>query len=301
MRKQFFDSLVKCAENDPKTFLITSDLGFGAIEEYVEKFPNQFLNIGVAEQSMIGTATGLAEAGFNVYCYSISNFSFIRPWEFIRNGPLAHNLNVKIVGMGAGLDYSTDGLSHYSFDDLSLSMPYISLRVITPATGKSCEEYVRSLHKEEGTLFYRLSRSSQMNLPQIVENSLFENRTESEVVVVCLGTSYLRGIQVLEALERQSIECSILIIEDISSKSIKEKMNNISSKNRIVVVEDHISSGGLASRISFELFSVRKYPKLICDGLIPHFTGPIGDFDYMQNKLRKSVQEIVDEVIFDFN
>ena len=259
MRKQFFDSLIKCAENDPKTFLITSDLGFGAIEEYVDRFPNQFLNIGVAEQSMIGAATGLAEAGFNVYCYSISNFSFIRPWEFIRNGPLAHNLNVKIVGMGAGVDYSTDGLSHYSFDDLS--------------------------------------RSSQMNLPQLVENNLFEKRTEAEVVIACLGTSYLRGMQILEALAKRSIESSILVIEDTSSKSVKEKMNDISSKNKIVVVEDHISSGGLASRISMELFSARKYPKLICDGLIPHFTGQVGDLEFMQNKLRRSVQELVDEII----
>lgn len=297
MRKQFFDSLVKCAENDPKTFLITSDLGFGAIEEYVDRFPNQFLNIGVAEQSMIGAATGLAEAGFNVYCYSISNFSFIRPWEFIRNGPLAHNLNVKIVGMGAGVDYSTDGLSHYSFDDLSLSLPFLNLKVITPATGKSCEEYVRSLHKEVGTIFYRLSRSSQMNLPQLVENNLFEKRTEDEVVIACLGTSYLRGMQILEALAKRSIESSILVIEDTSSKSVKEKMNDISSKHKIVVVEDHISSGGLASRISMELFSARKYPKLICDGLIPHFTGQVGDLEFMQNKLRRSVQELVDEII----
>jgi len=297
MRKQFFDSLVKCAENDPKTFLITSDLGFGAIEEYVDRFPNQFLNIGVAEQSMIGAATGLAEAGFNVYCYSISNFSFIRPWEFIRNGPLAHNLNVKIVGMGAGVDYSTDGLSHYSFDDLSLSLPFLNLRVITPATGESCEKYVRSLHNENGTIFYRLSRSSQMNLPQLIENKLFEKRTEAEVVIACLGTSFLRGMQILEALAKRSIESSILVIEDTSSKSIKEKMNDISSKNKIVVVEDHISSGGLASRISLELFSAQKYPKLICDGLIPHFTGQVGDLEFMQNKLRRSVQELVDEVI----
>jgi len=297
MRKQFFDSLIKCAENDPKTFLITSDLGFGAIEEYVDRFPTQFLNIGVAEQSMIGAATGLAEAGFNVYCYSISNFSFIRPWEFIRNGPLAHNLNVKIVGMGAGVDYSTDGLSHYSFDDLSLSLPFLNLRVITPATGESCEKYVRSLHNENGTTFYRLSRSSQMNLPQLVENNLFEKRTEAEVVIACLGTSYLRGMQILEALAKRSIEGSILVIEDTSSKSIKEKMNTISSKNKIVVVEDHISSGGLASRISLELFSARKYPQLICDGLIPHFTGQVGDLEFMQNKLRRSVQELVDEVI----
>jgi len=297
MRKQFFDSLVKCAENDPKTFLITSDLGFGAIEEYVDRFPNQFLNICVAEQSMIGAATGLAEAGFNVYCYSISNFSFIRPWEFIRNGPLAHNLNVKIVGMGAGVDYSTDGLSHYSFDDLSLSLPFLNLKVITPATGKSCEEYVRSLHQEVGTIFYRLSRSSQMNLPQLVENNLFEKRTEDEVVIACLGTSYLRGMQILAALAKRSIESSILVIEDTSSKSVKEKMNDISSKHKIVVVEDHISSGGLASRISMELFSARKYPKLICDGLNPHFTGQVGDLEFMQNKLRRSVQELVDEII----
>jgi transketolase len=297
MRKQFFDSLIKCAESDPKTFLITSDLGFGAIEEYVDRFPNQFLNIGVAEQSMIGAATGLAEAGFNVYCYSISNFSFIRPWEFIRNGPLAHNLNVKIVGMGAGVDYSTDGLSHYSFDDLSLSLPFLNLRVITPATGESCEKYVRSLHNENGTIFYRLSRSSQMNLPQLVEKNLFEKRTEVEVVIACLGTSYLRGVQILEALAKRSIEGSILVIEDTSSKSIKEKINTISSKNKVVVVEDHISSGGLASRISLELFSARKYPKLICDGLIPHFTGQVGDLEFMQNKLRRNLQEIIDEII----
>lgn len=297
MRKQFFDSLIKCAENDPKTFLITSDLGFGAIEEYVDRFPNQFLNIGVAEQSMIGAATGLAEAGFNVYCYSISNFSFIRPWEFIRNGPLAHNLNVKIVGMGAGVDYSTDGLSHYSFDDLSLSLPFLNLKVITPATGKSCEEYVRSLHKEKGTIFYRLSRSSQMYLPQLVENSLFEKRTEAEVVVVCLGTSYLRGMEIIEELAKLSIEGSILVIEDTSAKAIKEKISTITSKYKIVVVEDHVSSGGLASRISLELFNSQKNPKLICDGLNPHFTGEVGDLEFMQNKLRRNLNEIIGEII----
>ena len=136
-----------------------------------------------------------------------------------------------------------------------------------------------------------------MNIPQLVENNLFEKRTEAEVVIACLGTSYLRGMQILEALAKRSIESSILVIEDTSSKSVKEKMNDISSKNKIVVVEDHISSGGLASRISMELFSARKYPKLICDGLIPHFTGQVGDLDFMQNKLRRSVQELVDEII----
>lgn len=297
MRKQFFDSLIRCAESDPKTFLITSDLGFGAIEEYVDRFPNQFLNIGVAEQSMIGAATGLAEAGFNVYCYSISNFSFIRPWEFIRNGPLAHNLNVKIIGMGAGVDYSTDGLSHYSFDDLSLSLPFLNLKVITPATGKSCEEYVKLLHNEKGTIFYRLSRSSLLGLPEVVTNNLLEKRIESEVVIACLGTSYSRGMQILEALAKRSIDASILVIEDTSSKSIKEKMSKITNKYKIVVVEDHVSSGGLASRISLELFNARKYPKLICDGLKPHFTGEVGDLEFMQNKLRRNLQEIIAEII----
>ena len=136
-----------------------------------------------------------------------------------------------------------------------------------------------------------------MNLPQHIENRLFEKRTEAEVVIACLGTSYLRGMQILEALAKRSIESSILVIEDTSAKSIKEKISTITSKCKIVVVEDHVSSGGLASRISLELFNSQKNPKLICDGLNPHFTGEVGDLEFMQNKLRRNLNEIIGEII----
>ena len=87
MRKAFFDTLVSEARNNQDLMFMTADLGFGFIEEYVKKFPQQFLNVGVSEQAMLGLANGLATSGKKVVCYSIASFSLIRPFEFFRNGP----------------------------------------------------------------------------------------------------------------------------------------------------------------------------------------------------------------------
>ena len=89
--------------------LLTGDLGFTVLEPFAERFPDRFFNVGVAEQNMVGVATGLAEAGFVPFVYSIATFASLRPYEFIRNGPVLHELPVRIVGVGGGLDYGHNG------------------------------------------------------------------------------------------------------------------------------------------------------------------------------------------------
>src|SRR5262245_54267742 len=105
MRVSFARSLVELAANDDRVVLLTGDLGYGALEPFAERFPDRFFNVGVAEQNMTGIATGLAEAGFLPFVYSIVPFAVLRPYEFIRNGPVLHALPVRIVGVGAGLEY----------------------------------------------------------------------------------------------------------------------------------------------------------------------------------------------------
>ena len=97
MRSAFIQSLVALAERDPRVVLLTGDLGFTVIEDFAERFPNRFFNVGVAEQNMLGVATGLAEAGYVPFVYSIATFATMRPYEFIRNGPLLHGLPVRVV------------------------------------------------------------------------------------------------------------------------------------------------------------------------------------------------------------
>src|SRR3982750_4446379 len=102
MRAAFVRTLVELAERDDRVFLLTGDLGFMALEPFAERFPRRFVNVGVAEQNMVGVATGLAEAGFVPFVYSIAPFATLRPYEFIRNGPVHQRLPVRIVGIGGG-------------------------------------------------------------------------------------------------------------------------------------------------------------------------------------------------------
>ena len=102
MRGAFVRTLTDLAAGDERILLLTGDLGFMALEPFQERFPKRFFNIGVAEQNMIGVATGLADAGFIPFAYSIATFATLRPYEFIRNGPIWHGLPVRIVGIGGG-------------------------------------------------------------------------------------------------------------------------------------------------------------------------------------------------------
>jgi len=118
VRAAFAKALTELADRDPRVLLLTGDLGYMALEPFADKHPGRFFNVGVAEQNMVGLATGLAEAGFIPYVYSIVPFAVLRPYEFIRNGPIQHQWPVRIVGVGAGMDYGLNGLSHYGLAGL---------------------------------------------------------------------------------------------------------------------------------------------------------------------------------------
>src|SRR5512139_3672721 len=108
MRGAFIQTLVGLAERDPRIVLLTGDLGYLALEPFAERHPDRFFNVGVAEQNMVGLATGLAEAGFLPFVYSIVPFAVLRTYEFIRNGPIQQQLTVTIVGVGGGMEYGNN-------------------------------------------------------------------------------------------------------------------------------------------------------------------------------------------------
>src|SRR4029079_18465903 len=113
----FIDALCAAAAADPRVWLVTGDLGYSVVERFAERFPERFLNAGVAEQCMTGVAAGLALAGNVVVTYSIANFPTFRCLEQVRNDVCAHNLNVKVVALGGGLTYGAAGYSHQAVED----------------------------------------------------------------------------------------------------------------------------------------------------------------------------------------
>src|ERR1700730_9083477 len=100
------------------------------MEPFRERFPDRFINVGVAEQNMIGIATGLADAGLLPYAYSIATFAALRPFEFIRNGPVLHHLPVRVVGMGMGFEYGSAGPTHHALEDVAVLRTLPGLTIV---------------------------------------------------------------------------------------------------------------------------------------------------------------------------
>ena len=114
--------------------LLTGDLGFGVLQKFAKRFPNQFINCGVTEQNMTTVACGLALEGFRVYTYSIANFNTLRCVEQIRNDICYHNANVTIVSVGSGFSYGQLGMSHFATEDISIMRSLPNLKVFLQVT-----------------------------------------------------------------------------------------------------------------------------------------------------------------------
>ena len=117
MRTAFVDSLLAEARERADIMLLTGDLGFSVLERFRDALPNQYLNVGVAEQNMTGIAAGLADIGRTVFTYSIANFPTLRCLEQIRNDVCYHHANVKIVAVGGGYAYGAQGYTHHAIED----------------------------------------------------------------------------------------------------------------------------------------------------------------------------------------
>ena len=133
MRGTFIRTLVDLAAEDTRIVLLVGDLGYTVVEPFAESFPDRFFNVGVAEQNMVGVATGLAESGYIPFIYSIATFASMRAYEFIRNGPLVHNLPVRVIGVGGGFEYGSAGVTHHALEDIAVMRTLPGMQVIAPA------------------------------------------------------------------------------------------------------------------------------------------------------------------------
>src|SRR5688572_30567919 len=158
MRRAVAAALEEIAALDERIVVMTGDLGYLVLDRFAGKYPERFFNAGVAEQDMMGIATGLAEAGFIPFVYSISTFAVLRPYEFIRNGPVQHGLPVRIVGIGCGFDYGLNGMSHYGLEDVGVLRCLPELTIIAPADADQARAAMLATWALPGPIYYRIAK-----------------------------------------------------------------------------------------------------------------------------------------------
>src|SRR5580704_16656925 len=166
MRGAFFDALLTLAERDHRINLIVGDLGFGVVETFAQRFPDRFLNAGIAEQNMTGIAAGMALSGRIVFTYSIANFPILRCLEQVRNDVCYHNANVKIVAVGGGLAYGSLGSTHHATEDLAIMRALPRMVVVAPGDTMEAEAATEAIALHPGPCYLRLGRAGEASVHQ---------------------------------------------------------------------------------------------------------------------------------------
>ncbi|MEI7560913.1 MAG: transketolase C-terminal domain-containing protein [Actinomycetes bacterium] len=252
MRDRFINSLIGEAESNENLMLIVGDLGYGVIEEFEKRFPNQFINAGVAEQNMIGMAAGLAKMGYKVFVYSIANFPTFRCLEQIRNDIAYHNLDVSIVAIGAGFSYGTLGYSHHAVEDLAIMRSIPGLKIYSPCDPNKVEECFIDSLKTNGPKYFRLGKNGEpeiKNMAPIFDNSILDQT--SNKLIISTGAITSEAYSAKAKLKLKGIQIDVLAVNII--KPFHLKKDQIKKYDQIYVLEEHSIIGGLGSCVIEEL------------------------------------------------
>lgn len=158
MRKAFLETLTELAKKDDRVLLVVGDVGFSYMEDFKKKFPKQFFNFGITEQSIIVIAAGLALAGFKPYVYSIINFVAFRPYEQVRNAICYHRANVKLIGAGGADNYKFKRYSHNieRDEDIKVLTGLPNLAVYIPTTPDAVASTILSTHQNTCAAYIRI-------------------------------------------------------------------------------------------------------------------------------------------------
>ncbi len=253
MRRAFLETLSDLADKDPRIVLLTGDLGYMAIETFSERHPDRFFNAGVAEQNMVGMATGLAQAGFIPFTYSIVPFSVLRPYEFIRNGPVHHRLPVRIVGVGGGFEYGSNGISHYGLEDVAVLRPMPDITIVAPADHEQAREALSKTWNLPGPIYYRLGKDDKTTVPGLAGR--FEPGAVQllgrgrDLLFVAMGNAASEAVAASKLLEEQGIGCTVAIVAAVHPAP-SDLAGVLAQFKTAVSVEAHYRTGGVGSLVA---------------------------------------------------
>jgi transketolase len=254
VRATFVRTLVDLAEEDERIVLLTGDLGFTVVEPFAERFPDRFFNVGVAEQNMLGVATGLAEAGYVPFAYSIATFATLRSYEFIRNGPVLHRLPVRVVGVGGGLEYGMNGLTHYALEDIAVMRAQPSMTVLAPADHQQARAALIASAAVPGPVYFRLGKNETQTVPGL-DGRLRLGEVEQigagrDVAIVATGSIAHEAVAAVDLLEARGWHARLVVAACLSPAPTDALAGALRGVAHAVTVEAHYLSGGLGSLVS---------------------------------------------------
>lgn len=301
MRGAFFRALLALAERDHRVNLIVGDLGFGVVEEFACRFPDRFLNAGIAEQNMTGIAAGMALSGKIVFTYSIANFPVLRCLEQVRNDVCYHNANVKIVAVGGGLAYGSLGATHHATEDLAIMRSLPRMVVVAPGDPAEAEAATRAVAAHAGPCYLRLGRAGEakVHLGEIdfQLGKAIPVRQGSDLTLISTGGLLETALQAAESLHHAGLQTRVLSMHTVKPLDASAILSAARETGAVFTLEEHSVDGGLGGAVAELLAEAGEGPLTFRRfGLPSAFSSLIGTQEYLRAQHGLSAEAVASAI-----
>ena len=244
MRNVVINYIYQEAKKDKNIILLVGDLGYSVIENFQNDFPEQFINIGIAEQNMIGIAAGLALTGKKVFCFSIIPFLTMRAYEQIRVDICSQNLDVNLVGVGWWFAYWSLGNTHYGIEDINIMKWLPNMKILAPADKDEAKICMKYLFANKWPFFLRLNRWWEADihtqwLDAIDITKWIEVKSGKDICLISTGNILWTVLKTAELLEKSGISSQVISIPLIKPMDTKEIIKFIEWKKWVFTIEEH--------------------------------------------------------------
>lgn len=289
MRDNMVLSLEKILSKSSKNLILTADLGFNVFEGIADRFPSQFINVGICEANMIGVASGLSRQGFRVFCYTMAPFITMRCLEQIKMHMSIGQQPICLLGVGAGYAYGHQGASHHSVADFNVMKALPGIDVYSPSDPAEAYYCIENAYKENMPSYVRLSfcYGREVVLPKQITSdfcNLVKGDGRSKIGVFCLGSELIR---LIDAREEASIDVySVLSLDKAEPQKL---VSTLEKYEKIITTEMNVIDGGLGDFINRALIAADLRPQVYNWCLPSSFYHFSGDEEYLLDKSGLSV------------
>ena len=304
MRDQFARTLYDVAQKTPDVFIVVADISPAAsMAPFRAEFPDRFINVGVAEQSMIGLCAGLALRGCRPFAYTIATFSIYRPFEQVRDDICYQNLPVTIVGIGAGIAYSTLGGTHHAQEDVAIMSALPNMTVLAPCDPTETAAATRAAVERNGPVYLRLGKSGEPDLTsQAIDPFVFGKirrlRPGRDVCILSYGPITKMAFDAADAIERESgatvAVTSVHTLKPLDREGIARVLQQFAT---VVVLEEHSPRGGLGGQVKEIAWELGARCRLTTLSLQDEFIHAFGSHAYLLGRHGLSVEAITRAIL----
>lgn len=282
-RKAFAETLLELAREDPRTVTVCNDsVGSSNLKEFATRYPDRLINVGIAEQVMVGVGAGLANGGRIPYVCAASPFLTGRALEQVKADIAYSRTNVKLCGMSPGFAYGQLGPTHHSVEDLAWLRTLPEMTVLVPADPAETREALVWAHHYDGPVFIRIGRTP---VPDVEPHIPFragraaELRSGTDLTIVCAGTTVPTALAAADKLSSQGVTARVLNFSTVKPLDEAALVSAAQETGRIITIEEHNVHGGLGSAVAETIVARHPVPMRML-GVADEFT-PTGSASFL--------------------